>query len=395
MARQKKRADGRYQAKVHTGYDENGEATYKFVYAKSTAELETKKDEVRKLKGIIDYQDLTVSEWLDEWIEILESEDELRESSIQEYETLSRLHIKPILGQIKLHDLTPQNIRKMLKTKKDAGLSQRRVQYIYVTLNAAIKQAIMDGKLIANPCTAVKKPTLEQSDRPVISDKDFKRLTVETKKSASHALFELAWDTGMRLGELLGLPWQNINFKTRVITVSQQVKRTKKLGTHITKQLKSTKAYRDIPVTKEIIAILKEHRRQQEAHKKNFGIHYQSKYDLVFPKLDGSPKEPSDISNYFKDVIRRLGLPETLHFHDIRHTHATTLAELGIHPKAMQVRLGHATSAFTMDRYTHNTAKMQQGIAAKLSKRRTEKKREIKKLPSSQKVVNTRRTIKK
>jgi hypothetical protein len=70
----------------------------------------------------------------------------------------------------------------------------------------------------------------------------------------------------------------------------------------------------------------------------------------------------------------------------MRHTHATNLVEMGVHPKAMQIRLGHATSAFTMDKYTHNTQKIQDGISEKLEQRRRPNS------VSSQKVVNVRGT---
>ncbi len=75
-----------------------------------------------------------------------------------------------------------------------------------------------------------------------------------------------------------------------------------------------------------------------------------------------------------------------MHFHDLRHTRAIKLVEMGVHPKAMQIRLDHSTSAFTMDKYTHNTPKIQDGISEKLAERRHPN------IAGSQKAVKVRGT---
>ncbi len=154
------------------------------------------------------------------------------------------------------------------------------------------------------------------------------------------------------------------------------------MGVHISAELKSGNSYRTIPVTDSVIAELLEHKKRQNSHINTFGLMYKSQYDLVFPHENGNPKDPGDISHYFKDLVRRLKLPEQLHFHDIRHTYASTLAELDIHPKKMQLFLGHADAAFTMNVYTHKTEEMFKGIKEKLEKKRR----------GSQKVVTTQRT---
>ena len=207
----------------------------------------------------------------------------------------------------------------MLKTKKDEGLSIRRVQYIYVTLNAAIKQAIRDEITFTNPCAAVKKPKLEDKEQLILSDEQFELLLKEAKGSEYYVLYELAWDTGMRNGQLLGLPWRNIDFKRNIIKVSQKVIRTKASGVHITDKLKSKNSYRDIPITKEVINLLKKHKAKQSAAICAFGIGYKTMYDLVFPNPDGTPQEPSNLSNDFKKIIRKLGFDDSLHFHDMRY----------------------------------------------------------------------------
>ena len=134
MPRLKKRADGRYQAKIQTGYDVDGNPVYKFVYAKTEAELESEKEQARRLAGTGDFSNATVGEWLDEWLVIRHmdvDEKTLSERTYDTYDDVIRLHLKPKLGPLKMQNLQPAHIRSIIKAKLNEGLSGRRVQYIY------------------------------------------------------------------------------------------------------------------------------------------------------------------------------------------------------------------------------------------------------------------------
>ena len=360
-----KRKDGRWVTAVTVGIDDDGNPIRKYAYGNSEKQANHKADELKKLASVVNYTEATLGEWLDEWLDVI-IKDEIRITTWESYETICRLHLKPTLGSMKLNQIQPQHIRKLLSQKKSTGLSPRRLQYIYVIINAAFKQAIMDSLLIANPCAAVAKPKLKDGqDIKPIAKEDFDKVLTAAKESPYYALYSLAWATGMRIGEILGLRWCDCNFSTGTVSVNQTACKTRK-GISISKP-KTKHGYRTLPVPREVMKLLQEHKRYQNEYRLAYGFEYNSQYDLVFPKQDGSPRSTDDISKHFKALIRRLGLPEHTRFHDIRHTHATILAELGEHPKKMQIRMGHATSAFTMDKYTHDTAKMQEGIAEKLS----------------------------
>lgn len=370
----KKRADGRYQAKVKTGrYTDDGTPEYKIVYGRTKADLDAAKDAARRKSQLGDFRDSTTDEWLSEWLNIKQAEvdaGDLEERTYEDYETIVRRHIKPIIGNLPLDKIQPMQIRNLLKTKRESGLSDRRVQAIYVTVNAALAQAVKDRAITWNPCASVTKPTVERRKYIIITQKQYNLIINEAKRSTMRPLFMLAWDTGLRLGELLGLPWRCIDFKKHTIKVDQKVTRTKTLGVHISTRLKSEYAGRTVPVTDEVLRELAAHHTRQAAHILEHGLTYQKQYDLVFPQADGRPKDTRDVSQLFKDMITRLKLPDGIHFHDLRHTYASTLAELDIHPKKMQFLLGHATAAFTMDTYVHKTDDMLKGVKEKLEKKR-------------------------
>ena len=372
MPRLKKRADGRYQANVVMGYDAEGKTIIKRVYGNTEAELTAAKDNAKKLAGLGDFSTATVGEWLDEWLRIRQmdvDEETLSERTYDTYDDVIRLHLKPKLGPIGMQSLQPANIRNMIKTKLKNGLSGRRVQYIYTVLNMALTQAENDRAILWNPCKAVKKPIAAKRQYIVITQTQYDTLIEAVSNSSLQPLTALAWDTGMRLGELLGLTWSAIDFKKATITVAQTVRRTKTKGVHLSNTLKSDNANRVLPLTTSAAAALKAHKKRQAAHRLSYGLKYHSEHDLVFPLLDGSPQDPSTASSDWGKIKRKLGFPANLHFHDLRHTYASTLEEMDVSVKKIQLLLGHASATFTMDTYIHKTETMMDGVKEKLEKR--------------------------
>ncbi len=373
MPRLKKRIDGRYQANVVMGYDAEGKTIIKRVYGNTEAELTAAKNNAKKLAGLGNFATATVGEWLDEWLRIRQmdvDEETLSERTYDTYADVIRLHLKPKLGAIGMQSLQPANIRNMIKTKLKNGLSGRRVQYIYTVLNMALTQAENDRALLWNPCRAVKKPTFEKRQYIVISKEQYETVIKAVANTSLQPLTALAWDSGMRLGELMGLTWSAIDYKKATITVAQTVRRTKTKGVHLSSTLKSDNANRVLPLTTSAAAALKAHKKRQAEHRLSIGLKYHSEFDLVFPQLDGSPQDPANASRDWGNIKRDLGLPAKLHFHDLRHTYASTLEEMDVSAKKIQLLMGHASATFTMDTYIHKTETMMDGIKEKLETRK-------------------------
>ena len=373
MPRLKKRIDGRYQANVVMGYDADGKTLLKRVYGNTEAELTAAKENAKKLAGLGDFSTATVGEWLDEWLRIRQmdvDEETLSERTYDTYSDVIRLHLKPKLGPIRLVSLQPSNIRSIIKAKLKAGLSGRRVQYIYTVLNMALTQAENDRMIFWNPCKAVKKPTAERRQYVVISKEQYDKIIKAVENSSLQPLTALAWDSGMRLGELMGLTWSAIDFNSFTITVKQTVRRTKTKGVHLSSTLKSDNANRVLPLTVAAATALKAHKKRQAVHRLSIGLKYHGEFDLVFPQLDGSPQDPANASRDWGNIKRDLGLPAKLHFHDLRHTYASTLEEMDVSAKKIQLLMGHASATFTMDTYIHKTETMMDGIKEKLETRK-------------------------
>jgi len=130
-----------------------------------------------------------------------------------------RLHIRPVLGKVKLKNLTPAHVRGLYREKLDAGLSPRSVQYVHVTLHKALKQAIADGLIPRNATEAVKPPQVSREKMRPLTAEQVKVLFEAARGDRLEALYVLAVTTGLRQGELLGLKWDDIDLEVGTLQV--------------------------------------------------------------------------------------------------------------------------------------------------------------------------------
>ena len=176
------------------------------------------------------------------------------------------------------------------------------------------------------------------------------------------ALFVVAVTCGLRLGELLGLRWGDIDLEARRLTVRRQLQRARD-GSGLVFSPTKNKKNRTIRLGNHGIEALKAHRqRQSEERRLAKGLLPES--DLVFVTTQGTPLDPSNlVARSFKPLLRRAGLPD-IRFHDLRHVCATLLLSQGVSVKVVQEVLGHSSVSVTMDVYSHVLPDMQEKAAA-------------------------------
>src|SRR3712207_3144592 len=161
-----------------------------------------------------------LGEYLTSWLR--GSEDTVRHSTFVRYEQISRVHLRPALGNLKLKNVTPAHVRDLYRQKLDSGLSPRTVQYIHVTLHKALKQAIADGLIPRNATEAVKPPQIGRGEMRPLNTEQVKVLFEAAKGDRLEVLYVLAVTTGLRQGELLGLKWDDFDLEVGTL----QVRRT-------------------------------------------------------------------------------------------------------------------------------------------------------------------------
>jgi integrase len=195
-----RRKDGLYMAryKIQTPTGSNR----KTLYGKTRREVDEKltKAKVDRDGGLVfDADNLKLGEYLERWLAD-SVRDTVRPTTFERYEQIVRLHIRPVLGKVKLKNLTSAHVRGLYREKLDAGLSPRRVQYVHVTLHKALKQAIADVLIPRNATEAVKPPQVSREEMRPLTAKQVKVLFEAARGDRLKALYVLAVTTGLRQG---------------------------------------------------------------------------------------------------------------------------------------------------------------------------------------------------
>lgn len=168
------------------------------------------------------------------------------------------------------------------------------------------------------------------------------------KDDRLYALWHLAFGTGLRRGELLGLRWADVNLSEKHLTVRQQIVCVR--GRLTIQEPKTRKSTRVVPLSEDIVTALHHHRLRQ-AEMMLLAKTY-APLDLVFAQRNGKPLEPRNVSKMFERRLKKVGLPR-VRFHDIRHTFATIALEAGVPLKVVSEMLGHERISTTADVYQH------------------------------------------
>src|SRR5215212_3487521 len=298
---------------------------------------------------IFDAGSLTVEEYLTRWLED-SVKGTLRPSTYEVHRHMIQPHINPVLGRLKLKDLTPMHVRSFYRDRLDSGLSSATVRKMHSILRKALKQAVLDGLISRNVCEAVKPPKVERKEINPLNRQQAKVLLEAASGDRLEALYVLAGHTGMREGELLGLKWEDVDLERGVLRLRNALVREG--GKTALGDLKTPKSRRSVRLTRAAADALAAHLERQLEEMERMGSLYQPG-GLVFATKSGTLINPSNLRNRsFKPLLKRAGLPDIC-FHDLRHTCATLLLAQGTHPKLVQELLGHATIAMTLDTYSH------------------------------------------
>ncbi len=295
-------------------------------------------------KGVNLQDKTSVSEYLDDWFKMHQAN--LAPSTGANYEAILRLYLKPTLGYIKIKELQPEHIERYIEIMfKEYKLQPRSVQQHCSVLSKALKRAVRLKIIPYNPATLIDPPVPKQKNTRALSVEEMINLLDCFKEHRYEILYITAAYTGMRLGELLALRWENIKWPT--IYIRQSLSRIH--GQNYFKTPKSNKT-RGIVCPDIVINAIESIRSGKEE-------------GLIFCHEDGTPLNPSVVSRNFINKAKEQGLD--MRFHDLRHSHATQLFAMGIHPNIVKERLGHHDVSFSLNRYTHAVEGMQDSVVEK------------------------------
>lgn len=278
--------------------------------------------------------------------------------------TYINIHIKPSrLGRLYLKNVKTKEIQQFLSelfingnksilkaSNKARGLSPWTVKKIRSLIIAALNQAVHEHLITENVAFYTENIKIFNAPKRIFSLKEQKLFLNDAKNYRYYLAYVLLFFTGCRRSEILGLSWNDIHFTDNTIFISQVlvVVNNKPCLKSIPKNRNSI---RNIPVHKEIMAMLRAYKEEQDLY---FTKHrYYNKYNLVFCTLKGDFYNPNNLLQNMKKRLKKLGLPTDLHIHSTRHTFATNLIHAKVAIPDIQKLGGWSSPDVLLNTYAH------------------------------------------
>jgi len=356
-----------YRVTATIGKNPDGSAKRKPFYGKSKKEAENKRDEYMANidRGLsVDFDKVVFRDIFKLWFdEVLKPT--LAQSSIQRYETDYRLRIKNcVLSDMKLTEIKSihlQSYYNSIVEKYSANTAHNTNKLI----KNFFKYCVKDNMIIKNPLDAVTLPKTESKtgDNKVLSQQDIDTLIQASSADGDLFIFVFALFTGLRLGEILALTHNDIDFENNIIKVSKSVTYLTIDGEYkpVVSTPKTNSSIRDVPILEQLKAPLLRHISNEKEKHFKLGVLFKNK-NMLFSSEVCTYKDRQNVRKSLARTQKRLGMQVTT-FHALRHSFCTLLAQKGVPLKTASVLMGHSNISVTAQIYTHvDNQELKKGI---------------------------------
>ena len=353
------RQDGRWEAKFKV--EETGK--FKSLYAP------TEKEAYGKLQKALQEQKQGIlatgprqklSDFLPWWLEEVR-QFKIRKSTYVRYQITLKKHILPALGHYPLQKLTTQHVQAFYNERLKKTQSPDAVYQAHRVLNPALEYAVKSRLISYNPVSGVSLPSLKKRKVHPLTIEQAHHLLEVAQGHRLEVWLAVAITTGMRLGEITGLHWDDCDLEKGLIEIHRSVAYL--VNDYVEGPPKTAKSERTIPISPTVCTLLKKHRIRQNEERLKVGEKWQDK-NIVFCNQAGGYVYSNTFRKGFASLLDKAGLP-SMHIHDLRHTASTLMQSLGVSPKAVQEMLGHSHLSQTGD-YTHVILSMQQQASERM-----------------------------
>ncbi len=331
----------------------DGAGVRRWVTCATRREAEDVLDEKRRasrqaMRPVVD-PDITVEAYAERWLALIRPS--VRRSTASAYERHLRRHLLPGLGTLKIRQLYKGRIKVLLVEKLAAGLASNTVAVMHCTVRAMLNAAVDDGVILANPAARLgrqlrlRQPLgARQDEIKAMTEEQLAGFLAVSERDHRHSpLVLLLARTGMRLGEALGLQWEDVDFPDRQIRVA----RTLYAGGRVERP--KSGYGRTVDMSQQLAGVLRRLLIERKAETLRRG--WREMPPWVFCSETGGPLIPWKVEVAFKRMLKTATLP--LHFtpHGLRHTYASLLLQKGVSPVYVQRQLGHHSIKLTVDLY--------------------------------------------
>lgn len=339
----RRRGRSSYAIVLSMGYDPaTGKRVQRWISVKGT-----RRDAERKLTELVHQLDTgqwveptreTTREfllrWLRDYVEI-----SLKPRTARLYRGAFVRHVIPVIGHVPLCDLRPTAIQEVLSRMGARGLKAATIRLTYAPLKAALKWGVRQRVLARNPADDVDAPSPERREVRVLTPGQVSTVVAAATDTFWHVPIHLAFFTGARRGEILGLRWEDVSLEQSALQIRNILQRTPGKGLELASP-KTSASRRRITLVPSTIALLRQHRARQYEVQLQLGVPCDDSA-LVCCNPDGSAINPDSFTRAFRRTVRQAGvLP--LPLHGARHTHVSLLIRAGVDIRQIAARLGHA-----------------------------------------------------
>jgi integrase len=288
--------------------------------------------------------------WLDECVKT-----RCRPRTFTLYRQQVQTHIVPTIGAIPLNRLTPQEIQqRLIAAKLEEGLSGRTVRHIRAVLRSALTQAEKWLLIPRNVAKLTEPPRKKRRIATIFTPEQASRFVGACEGHRLGGLFIAILAFGVRLGEALGVKWEDVDLERRTVFIRRALQRVETADGSTELRLvepKSDTSYRVVSIPASVGPELVRHRARQSQERRLASERWRNT-GLVFASTIGTPLDERNVRREFYALLKANELPR-IRIHDLRHSYATILLAAGEHPKVVQELLGHSSVQLTLDTYSH------------------------------------------
>ena len=337
------REDGRWEGRIYHTEPNTNIRRYHAFFGHTREETEEKMRTFKARQSISPAISITFFQLYKEWEQA--NRHRIKESTAANYTLKANKHLLPEFGSTQAVSISTANIYDFIRKKQNENLSNRYISDILILMKSIFKYGTIKYQY-PNPMEGISMPKKQKAEIRLLNTEEQRKLEQYIAKNQNLTTLGIAMakSTGLRIGELCALQWEDIDIEKRILTVRKTIQRIQvKNGIRKTKIIitdpKSDTSRRTIPIPEFMIVFLKKFRGKA----KNFVLSGNEK-----------PIEPRTMQYRFARILKNGNLP-SVHFHALRHMFATNCIKLGFDVKALSEILGHSGVEITLNRYVHSS----------------------------------------
>ena len=348
------RRDGRYEGRISRGKRKNGKRRFQYFFGHSRKEVQDKMTAVRR-QEFSNNCSKTVGQIFSEWFQSIRHR--VKESTAANYRMKAEKHVLPAFSDMRADEITGSDIYSFIELRQKSGLSNRYITDILIMMKSVYKYASKTYHFL-NPLEGIALPKMQKPEIELLDEKQQEKLQqyIVENPNRSTLGIALSMSTGIRIGELCALQWEDIDLEKRILTVRKTMQRIQTPdGEKRTKltiaEPKSESSKRKIPIPDCVVSILEKFRGKAKEY-------------LV--SGEERPIEPRTMQYRFASILKNVKLP-SVHFHALRHMFASKCVKLGFDVKTLSEILGHSKVEITLNRYVHSSFEQKKEFMSRIA----------------------------